>query len=30
MYFSHHVRDGLITRMGAWPDREGATKDLTP
>jgi ketosteroid isomerase-like protein len=28
-YFSHHVRDGLITRIAAWPDRDAATSDLT-
>ena len=28
-YFSHHVKDGLITRMAAWPDRDSATTDLT-
>jgi ketosteroid isomerase-like protein len=30
MYFSHHVQDGLITRIAAWPDRDAATRDLTP
>ena len=28
-YFSHHVSDGLITRVAAWPDRDAATADLT-
>ena len=28
-YFSHHVRDGLITRVAAWPDRASATADLS-
>ena len=27
-YFSHHVKDGLITRIAAWPDRDSATTDL--
>jgi ketosteroid isomerase-like protein len=28
-YFSHHVRDGLITRIAAWADRDAATADLS-
>jgi ketosteroid isomerase-like protein len=28
-YFSHHVREGMITRIAAWADREAATADLT-
>ena len=28
MYFSHHVRAGLVVRIAAWADREGATQDL--
>ena len=27
-YFSHHVRDGVITRIAAWTDRDQATADL--
>ena len=28
MYFSHHVRQGLVVRVAAWADRESATRDL--
>ncbi len=27
-YFSHHVRDGVITRVAAWKHRDEATADL--
>jgi hypothetical protein len=29
-YFSHHVHDGLITRVAAWNTREEATRDVEP
>lgn len=29
MYFSHHVEDGKVTRVAAWPTREEATRDVT-
>jgi hypothetical protein len=28
LYFSHHVEDGLITRVAAWKTREEAERDV--
>lgn len=30
MYFSHHVENGVITRIAAWDTREAATEDVKP
>jgi ketosteroid isomerase-like protein len=29
LYFSHHVRDGTITRVAAWSTRDSAIADVT-
>jgi hypothetical protein len=29
LYFSHHVSDGVITRIAAWPTRDAAVADVT-
>lgn len=30
IYFSHHVDDGVITRIAAWDSRGEATQDVKP